>query len=71
MCLGKGLADGLDHTSIVNFTKQQKEFCLRFHFNGVNSYIFVNGVERHKLKAKVSEIYAPLFSLGDVLQLII
>ena len=53
LCLGKGLADGLDHTSIVNFTKQQKEFCLRFHFNGVNSYMFLNGFERQKLKAKI------------------
>ena len=63
LCLGKGLADGLDRTSLINFTKQQKEFCLSFHFNGVNSYMFVNGVERHKLKAKDSEIYAPSLCL--------
>ena len=34
------------------FTEQQKKFCLSLHYNGVNSYLFVNGVEIYKFKAK-------------------
>ena len=41
-----------------NFRKQQKEFSLSWNFTGVNSYIFVNGVEMYKFKAKYSEINA-------------
>ena len=31
-------------------------FCLSLHYNGTNSYLFVNGVEIIKFKAKDSEI---------------
>ena len=36
----------------------QKKFCLSLHYNGVNSYLFVNGTEIYKFKAKDSEIVA-------------
>ena len=36
------------------------------HYNGANSYLFVNGKEIHKLKAKVSEIVANLLCLGTI-----
>ena len=39
-----------------NFTVDNKRFCLSFHYNGDNSYLFVNGKEIHKFKAKYSEI---------------
>ena len=42
----------------INFRKQQKEFSLSLNFTGVNSYIFFNGVEMYKFKAKYSEINA-------------
>ena len=29
----------------VNFTVAKKKFCLSLHYNGVNSYLFVNGTE--------------------------
>ena len=36
------------------------------HYNGANSYLFVNGTETHKFKAKVSEtVVNPLF-LGNI-----
>ena len=35
-------------------------------YNGVNSYIFVNGVEISKLKVKDSETNAALLCLGNV-----
>ena len=36
----------------VNFTVTRKKFCLSSHYNRVNSYLFVNGTEIHKFKAK-------------------
>ena len=41
---------------LLNFTKHNKKCCLSLHYNGANSYLFVNGVEIIKLKAKDSEI---------------
>ena len=42
----------------INFTEQYKKFYLSLHYDGVNSYSFVNGVEIYKFKAKDSEINA-------------
>ena len=29
----------------INFTEKNKKFCLRLHYNGANSYLFINGTE--------------------------
>ena len=50
----------------INFTVTRKRVCLRFHYNGANSYLFVNGKEIHKFKAKDSEIVATPLCLGDI-----
>ena len=42
----------------INFTEHNKKFCLSTYYNGANSYLFVNGTEIHKFKAKDSEIVA-------------
>ena len=39
---------------------------LSFHYNGANSYIFINGFEFHKFKSKYSEIKAAALSLRNV-----
>ena len=31
--------------SSINFTVTKRKFCLRLHYNGENSYLFVNGTE--------------------------
>ena len=36
------------------------------HYNGANSYLFVNGTEIHKFKAKDSEIVASPLCLGNI-----
>ena len=36
------------------------------HYNGVNSYLFVNGTEIIKFKAKDSEILACSLCLGNI-----
>ena len=47
----------------INFTVTKNKFCLSLHYNGANSYLFVNGTEIIKFKAKDSEIVlSPLCS---------
>ena len=64
LIIGKGLRQGLEHTLTaekmysINFTVTKKKFCLSLHYNGANSYLFVNGTEIIKFKAKDSEIVA-------------
>ena len=71
LILGKGPTEGLGHTLTaekmysINFTVTKKKFCLSLHYNGANSYLFVNGTEIYKLKAKDSEVVAcPLCSVN-------
>ena len=40
----------------INFTEHNKKFCLNLHYNGASSYLFVNGKEIYKFRAKNSEI---------------
>ena len=52
----------------INFTKHNTKFCLSLHYNGGNSYLFVNGTEIIKFKAKYSEIKAYPLCLGNISQ---
>ena len=36
----------------INFTENNKKFCLSLHYNGANSYLFVNSIEIYKFKVK-------------------
>ena len=63
---------GLDGTTLtaekknsINFTENNKKFCLSLHYNRENSYLFINGTEFHKFKAKDSEIVAKTLCLGN------
>ena len=70
--IGKGPTQGLEHTLTtkklysINFTKENTKLWLSLHYNGANSYLFVNGTEIIKLKAKYSEIVATTLCLGNV-----
>ena len=73
LILGEGITQGLGGTRLtaekmysINFTENNKKFCLSLHYNGANSYLFVNGTEIHKFKAKDSEIVASPLCLGNV-----
>ena len=50
----------------INFTEKNKKFCLSLHYNGANSYLFVNGTEIYKFKAKDSEIVTSSLCLGNI-----
>ena len=45
----------------INFTENNKKFCLSLHNNGAYSYLLVNGTEIHKFKAKGSFIMFSVF----------
>ena len=70
--LGKGLTQGLEHTLTaekmysINFTVTKKKFCLGLHYNGANNYLFVNGIEIYKFKAKDSKILVGPICLGNI-----
>ena len=51
---------------LINFTKENITFCLSLHYNGSNSYLFVNGTEIIKFKAKDSEILGYSLCLGNI-----
>ena len=67
--LGKGPTKGLEHTLTaeemysINVTLTKKMFCLSLHYN---NYLFVNGTEIYKFKAKDSEIVASPLCLGNI-----
>ena len=50
----------------INFSATGKRFCLSLHYNGVNSYLFVNGAEMIKFKAKDSELDSNILCLGNI-----
>ena len=50
----------------INFTKENRKFCLSLHYNGANSYLFVHGTEIIKFKAKDSEITPYPLCLGNI-----
>ena len=47
----------------TNFTVDNKTFCLSLHYNGDNSYLFVNGKEIINFKAKDSEIFHCVYEI--------
>ena len=60
---GEGPTQGLADTPLtveakypINFTQLRKRFVLSLHYNGSNSFLFVNATKISQLKAKDSEI---------------
>ena len=73
LVLGKDFVQEINGTTIyaeklykINFTEKNKRICLSLHYNGANSYLFVNGTEIHKFKAKDTEIVASSLCLGNI-----
>ena len=50
----------------INFTVTNKKLCLSLHYNGANSYLFVNGIEIYKFKAKDSKTLVGPICLGNI-----
>ena len=57
--LGKDFIQGIEGITIyaekmysINFTVDNKKFCLSLHYNGDDSYLFVKGQKIYKFKAR-------------------
>ena len=72
LVLGKGTAQILEHTLTaekmysINFAVTKKKNCLSLNYNGANSYLFVNGTEIYRFKAKDSEMVVSPLCLGNI-----
>ena len=52
----------------INFSEDNKKFCLSLHYNRANSYLVVNGIEIYTFNTKDSEIVATRLYLGNILK---
>ena len=75
LILGEGPTQGLDDTTLtaeakypMNFTQPGKRFVLSLHYNGSNSFLFVNATKVYQFKEKNSEIIDYTLRLGNVLK---
>ena len=73
LILGKVSTKRLDCTTLtaeakypINFTQSGKRFILSLHYNGSNSFLFVNATKVYQFKAKDSEIKDYALCLGNV-----
>ena len=72
LVLGRGPTQGLEITLTEekmypnNFKVTKNKFCFSLHYSGSNSYLFVNGTEIIKFKAKDSEIVTSPLCLGNI-----
>ena len=71
--MGDFLVQGINDTSLYaekiysqNFTAVNKKFVLSLHYNIDNSYLFVNGKEELKFKAKDDQIVKGTLCLGNI-----
>ena len=73
LVLGKDFVQEINGTTIyaeklykINFTEKNKKICLNLHNNRGNSYLFVNGTEIQKFKAKDFETVVIPLCLGNI-----
>ena len=71
--LGEGPTHRLNDTTLtaeakyaINFTQSRKRFVLSLHYNGTNSYLFVNATKVYQFKTKESEIKDYTLCLGNI-----
>ena len=71
--MGDGFVQGINDTTLYaekiysqNFTAVNKKFVLSLHFNGDDSYLFVNGKQELKFKAKDDQIVKEILCLGNI-----
>ena len=71
--MGDGFVQGINDTTLYaekiysqNFTAANKIFVLSLHYNGDDSYLFVNGKGELKFKAKDDQIVKEILCLGNI-----
>ena len=71
--MGDLFAQGINNTPLYaekiysqNFTQSSKKFILSLHYNGDDSYLFVNGTQELKFKSKDDQIINKKICLGNL-----
>ena len=71
--MGDGFAQVINDTTLYaekiysqNFTAVNKKFVLSLHYNGDDSYLFVNGKQELKFKTKDDQIVKEILCLGNI-----
>ena len=71
--MGDGFVQGINDTTLYaekiyskNFSVVDKKFVLSLHYNDDNSYLFVNGKQELKFKAKDDQIVKKILCLGNL-----
>ena len=71
--MGDGLTQGIDDTTVYvekkyfrNFTELNVKFVLSLHYNGNDSYLFVNGRQELKFKCKTDQLVKEKLCIGSL-----
>ena len=71
--IGDGLTQGINNTTLYaekkyfrNFTEPYLKFVLSLHYNGDDSYLFVNGRQELKFKAKTDQLVKEKLCIGNL-----
>ena len=71
--MGDLFVQGINDTTLYaekinsqNFTQPSKKFILSLHYNGNDSYLFVNGKQELKFKAKTSHLVKEKLCIGNI-----
>ena len=71
--MGDLFAQGINDTTLYaeeiysqNFTAANKKFVLSLHYNGDNFYLFINGKQELKFKAKDDQIVKEILCSGNI-----
>ena len=71
--MGDGIVQGINDTTLYaektysqNFTQPSEKFVLSVHYNGDDSYLFVNGKQELKFKAKTDQLVKEKLCIGNL-----
>ena len=71
--MGDGIVQGINDTTLYaektysqNFTQPSKNFVLSLHYKGDDSYLFVNGKQELKFKAKTDQLVKEKLCIGNL-----
>ena len=77
LILGQGPTRELNDTRLsakaqylINFSESNRQLCFSLHYNGSNSFLFVNATNIYQFKANDSEIKKYPLCLGNIFQTI-
>ena len=69
----KGRTQGVEDTTLtaeakysIDFSRSQRKFCLNLHYNGNNSFLFVNVTKIYQFKGNDSGIKKYTLCLGNI-----